>query len=571
MAKGMVWKERLIQAYRVGLLAAIVFLLRAEHEWVVAQRGVVPAPMEVVGEFFPEADALGSVDVGTGGQVVLDGEGKKLGMVVQTSPAGNAAVGYAGPTNVLVAFDVEGRSFGGKILGSADTEEHVAMVEGDEEFWAGFKDRDWDELAGGEGENMDGVSGATLTSLGIREAIWLRTRGGRPNLKFPMGITVEEVGELFPGAASLELAGSRPPLWEVLDGNGLLLGYVARTAHLGGDIKGYAGPTDVLLGMDAARERLVGIRVRKSYDTADYVKDIERDYLFFKKFEGVPMAKLMPEGGADHGIEGVSGATMTSRVMVEGLQVTLGALSAGGEAELRMARSWRVQDLVMFGVIGLALVMAFTKLRRLGWVHRLYQVFLVVYVGFIGGDMLAQALLVGWAKSGVGWATAPGLVALVVMAFVVPIATGRQVYCHHVCPHGAAQQLIGRWGPKRWHWKVPKGWDRWLGRLPTLLLLWVMLVAMLALGFDLAGIEPFDAYVWKVAGGATVTVFVVSLVVSLFVPMAYCRYGCPTGHLLEFVRYHRRLERFGLREWAGGVMFLVALGLYLARDVLAFL
>jgi NosR/NirI family nitrous oxide reductase transcriptional regulator len=366
----------------------------------------------------------------------------------------------------------------------------------------------------------------------------------------------------------LELAGSRLPMWEVLDSEGALLGYVERTAHLGGDIKGYAGPTDVLLGMDVARERLVGMRVRKSYDTPDYVKDIERDYLFFRKFEGMPVAALMPEVGEDHGIEGVSGATMTSRAMVEGVQVTLGRLGEDtGSEKTWMGHSLRAQDWVMFGVIGLALVMAFTRLRRRGWVHRIYQLFLVVYVGFIGGDMLAQALLVGWAQSGMGWGNAAGLAALVVMAFLVPMATGRQVYCHHVCPHGAAQQLIHLWGPKRWRRAVPKGWDRWLGRLPTLLLLWVLLVAMLALGFDLAGIEPFDAYVWKVAGGATVTVFVVSLVVSAFVPMAYCRYGCPTGHLLEFVRYHRRLERFGVREWAGGVLFLVALGFYLARGL----
>jgi NosR/NirI family nitrous oxide reductase transcriptional regulator len=486
-------------------------------------------------------------------------------MVVQTSPGGDEAVGYAGPTNVMVAFDVEGRSMGGKILASADTEEHVAMVEADEEFWAGLVGLRWDELAGVEGEDMDGVSGATLTSLGIREAIWLRPRGTRPNLKFPEGITVEEAGELFPGAESLEWAGSRPPMWEVLDREGALLGYVARTAHLGGDIKGYAGPTDVLLGLDVARERLVGIRVRKSFDTPDYVKDIERDYLFLRKFEGMPVAKLMPEVGENHGIEGVSGATMTSLTMVEGLQATLGGMGEEGDTGSWMGHSFRVHDLVMFGVIGLALVMTFTRVRRRAWVHRAYQVFLVIYVGFMGGDMLAQALLVGWAQSGMGWGNAAGLAALVVMAFVVPVVTGRQVYCHHVCPHGAAQQLIHLWGPKRWQRAVPKGWDRWLGRLPTVLLVWVLFVAMLGIGFDLAWIEPFDAYVWWVAGAATVTIFIVSLVTAFFVPMGYCRYGCPTGHLLEFARYHRRLERFGLREWAGGILLAVTVLMYWAR------
>jgi polyferredoxin len=49
---------------------------------------------------------------------------------------------------------------------------------------------------------------------------------------------------------------------------------------------------------------------------------------------------------------------------------------------------------------------------------------------------------------------------------------------------------------------------------------------------DLADIEPFDAWVWRAAGLATLIVAVVGLVGSLFIPQAYCRYGCPTGALL---------------------------------------
>ena len=72
---------------------------------------------------------------------------------------------------------------------------------------------------------------------------------------------------------------------------------------------------------------------------------------------------------------------------------------------------------------------------------------------------------------------------------------------------------------------------------------------MLSLPVSLVDIEPFDAWVFRVAGWATITVAIVGLVASLFVPMAYCRYGCPTGALLKFLQVslaQRALDDAGL-------------------------
>jgi hypothetical protein len=63
-------------------------------------------------------------------------------------------------------------------------------------------------------------------------------------------------------------------------------------------------------------------------------------------------------------------------------------------------------------------------------------------------------------------------------------------------------------------------------------------------------LEPFDAWLIRVAGWGTITVAVVGLIASLFVPMAYCRYGCPTGALLKFVRYAGHGDTFGRRDTA---------------------
>jgi NosR/NirI family transcriptional regulator, nitrous oxide reductase regulator len=218
------------------------------------------------------------------------------------------------------------------------------------------------------------------------------------------------------------------------------------------------------------------------------------------------------------------------------------------EIVTRSPLSWGWRDTGMVVVLAMAAVMAFGKPE---WRHRWkrpYQIALIVYVGFIAGDLVAQKLVVGWTRVGVPWTTAPGLVLLVVAALLVPWATRQPFYCHHVCPHGAAQELLGRWRPARWQWTPSAGAIRGLELLPVGLLLLALIVAMLAVPLDLAGIEPFAAYIVRSAGWATLTIAVVGLVASLFVPQAYCRFGCPTGSLLNFVRARGQTDRFSRRD-----------------------
>ncbi len=68
-------------------------------------------------------------------------------------------------------------------------------------------------------------------------------------------------------------------------------------------------------------------------------------------------------------------------------------------------------------------------------------------------------------------------------------------------------------------------------------------------GINLADWEPFDAFHFRIAGLATLAIAIVGLTFSFFVPMAYCKFGCPTGAVLEFVRRTGRSGRWGKRDW----------------------
>jgi polyferredoxin len=260
-------------------------------------------------------------------------------------------------------------------------------------------------------------------------------------------------------------------------------------------------------------------------------------------------------------VEGVSGATMTSLAVAEGLvraadehrEAT--ALAAGSS---RASLSLKRHDFGAAVTILAGLVIGLTRLRSKKTARLALRLVLIAYLGLTTGTLLSQAMVVGWAQNGIPWRSAPGLVLLSAAAFLVPLVSRRNIYCSHLCPHGAAQQLLRRRLP--WRLRLGRRTARLLTLLPALLLAWCVAVPLLALPFSLIDIEPFDAWVFRVAGWATIAIAIVGLSASLFVPMAYCRYGCPTGALLNFVRRRPRSERWTPRDWLAVGLAVLAAG-----------
>lgn len=389
-----------------------------------------------------------------------------------------------------------------------------------------------------------------LRDLAVRQ----KTHGDSP-------ITVDEITKFLPAAYSLRPDSSERDGLFVVDRQGRELGYVVRTQPQCQDIIGYCGVTDALVVLDH-EWKILGIAVHASDDTKEHVHDVVTDRRFLKKWNGMTWDTAAGLDLRKAGIQGVSGATMTSMAIARGVKARLQLSSGELIARPPLHLGWR--DWGMLAVIGAAAVMAF---GRPEWRHRWrrpYQIGLIVYVGFISGDMVSQQILAGWSRAGVPWSTAAGLALLTVAALLVPWATRKPIYCHHLCPHGAAQELIGKLRPARWQVVLPAGVVRGLEFLPGALLLFVLVLAMMAIPFDLAGIEPFDAYLVRTAGVATLGVAAVGLVASFFVPQAYCRFGCPTGALLNFVRARGPTDRFSRRDWAA--LGLVAVAVCLSMN-----
>jgi NosR/NirI family transcriptional regulator, nitrous oxide reductase regulator len=541
-----------LRLYRLTILAAAVLLIRNESG---SNRGERLLSVEQVKDFFPNAASL---DATREPAVVKDADGGTLGFAATTAPASNDVIGYSGPTHSLLALDAGGAITGLRILKSGDTPDHLAEVIRDRSFFAQFRGL----KMGDQLKKVHAVSGATLTSLAIAEGVLKRLGQESESLRFPEPITLEEVRSLEPGAVSLRPAKGFRGGFEVLDTNGVRLAVATRTSPVADAIVGYKGPTDVLMLLTPDAKSLRSIRVRKSFETKRYLGYVTGDDYFMHLFDGKSVTQLSQLDFEKEKIEGVSGATQTSWALAEGLKQRANRLLVDLQEQIpayAMIR-WRWQDAGHLMVIFSALVMAFTRLRGHATARNLHHVFLVIYGGFWVGEMLSQGLFVGWARHGVPWKNAPGLVLLGVVALLAPVFTRRQLYCHQICPHGALQQLVMK--RVKWQWSPPPGVAKALERLPFVLLLVVLFVGITQLPLDLNGIEPFDAYLFTVAGAAALAVAVIGLVFSLFTPMAYCKYGCPTGALFKLLRSSGDADRFGIRDW--GALVALALGVGLA-------
>lgn len=399
-----------------------------------------------------------------------------------------------------------------------------------------------------------------LYRLGVLLAVaWLvRAQHVRLRVEGDAPVRPAEVAGWFTNAAELKLDLGQRGGFHVLDKDGAELGYLIRTLPEANRIIGYCGITDTLVALDS-EGRVLGFKIRKSEDTKTHVGDVMDDRHFKKTWNGMTWEAVAGMDLKKAGVEGVSGATKTSLAVAEGIVHRFRV--AQGEMRPQPVH-WGVRDIGLAVVVALGGWLSFTKRSgRERW-RRWFQWVVIGYVGLLNGDLLAQSLFAGWAKSGIAWHMAPGLVLLAAAALAVPWAAKRPLYCQQLCPHGAAQEVLTRLAPARWRVSVPAAFDRALRWLPGGLLLFVLFVVMLPLDFDLAGLEAFDAYLIHSAGLATIIVAVAGLITALFVPKAYCKYGCPTGALLEFVRARGPADTFERRDLVAGLMLGVALLLH---------
>jgi NosR/NirI family transcriptional regulator, nitrous oxide reductase regulator len=541
------WKTGTATLLRCAVVLSIAVAVRLHHERHTGSVAEISAPINIadVKLMRPAAEKIGPSSGGL--QPIYNGRDELLGYATTTLPVAAKVVGYRGPSNVLLILDEQSSVMAAKLISSDDTPEHVTAIDRDTDFFKQFEG--WTQ---GQPETfgpVDATTGATLTSLAIAEGLAVRLGSEKPSLRFPDELQTADLQLVFDNPEKLQLRAIDIVEADVLSEVGTVIGKLVRTGPLVDSIAGYQGPSELVASL-STDGTVLKIALRRTYDNQPYTDYLNDEPYFWKVFHQKTIGELQQLDLQEERIEGVSGATMTSLAVAETIVAAARSYAArktqAGDQIRRSYVRWTSHDVGTTLVLCGGVLIGLTRLRGRRWVRILWNIILIAYFGLVTGNLISLAVVAGWAAQGIGWRLAPGLALVILLSLLLPPITRRNLYCSHLCPHGAAQQLLrNRW---KTNWKISHAMSRRLKWLPGIILVVATVATLLGRTWNLAAWEPFNAYVWYVAGASSLTLAVASLLVSAAVPMAYCRYMCATGRLLDFLRRSAASARFSLAD-----------------------
>lgn len=295
---------------------------------------------------------------------------------------------------------------------------------------------------------------------------------------------------------------------------------VINTTSLGKDIVGYAGPVPLEIHLkDGIITEIVALKNNETPEFFDEARQLLTHWNG-KKIEDGQNAK----------VDMVSGATFTSRAIVQNVQAGLQYASQNPVAPTVFDQI----DHSLKNIAGLIVVLmaAIIPLFFRNQTYRIVQLTLnVVVLGLWCGTFLNWSLFVGYMSNGINvWISLIPIVMLIT-AFIYPLFGKKNYYCTHVCPFGSIQDLAGKTNHRKW--KMGKKTAKRLGYFRQALFAVLMILMLVGVGFEWMDYEVFSAFIFQSAATVVIVMAIVFVLLAVFVPRPYCRFVCPTGTLLK--------------------------------------
>ena len=515
-------KRWAIACYRLGIILAALACLRA-----LPKAGPTLDRNRLLMEaksVFPNTVSIG--DPSEGFYPLLDAsEEAPIGWATSNFPQAGKIQGYSGPSEVLVIFGADRAVKAVRFLESADTAGHVKMVREDLSFWEQWTGKAESTL--GQLEKPRVVSGATITSEAIARGIAARFGAEGMDQWFPQPLKTEQLAKWFPGADKIG-ALPEPGVYRILKA-GSTMGTVLRSSRMGVSARGFNGTSDVIVALDASGDKILGIGLLGSRDNVPYIGDVAEELKYADGFAGKSVAEVMAEDPEQSESLFVSGASVTTYAVIESVNEMLRRHHA---EETSHGFPWK--NVLAFSWIGLGVVVGLAKWGNKAKVRLTFAV-ISVAAGVTLGWLVSQDQLIGWGGNGFSLGGALPLLVLTAVAMIVPAFTGKNIYCARICPHGAAQTLAGQVIKKRF--SLPKKAHAIMDRVPWLTLAAIWVLAFVASGIPFAYFEPFETWSSGFIAFVPAAIFTVGILAALFLPQAYCHYGCPTGAMFKFLTH----------------------------------
>ena len=343
-------------------------------------------------------------------------------------------------------------------------------------------------------------------------------------------IELSEIHDLFPDAQQLQLLDTS--YFAVKNAENETVGSVLLSSPYSDGIKGYAGPTPLLIALDK-EGKIMQVRILSNRETPGFLKSVTNAG-FFESWNGLSVDEALQKD-----VDAVSGATYSSRGIQNSLKARLAVVSRQSIDEATdNSALW--PNLCILLVVVMALVCFFipqkTKILRL-----ITLLLSILILGFWRDAMMSLYLFYGWLTNGLSLATEWVLVLIALLAVMLPLFTGKAFYCTYLCPMGALQEMVG---------KACKKKVKMSNKLVTILLIirklyLLVILVLLALGIitNLVFFEPFSVFSVRSLTVFSVVFAVIILAASLFINRAWCRFLCPTGLLFDLVRRIRLKQK----------------------------
>lgn len=342
-------------------------------------------------------------------------------------------------------------------------------------------------------------------------------------------IELSEVQDLFPDAQQLQLLDTS--YFAVKNAESQTIGSVMLSSPYSDGIKGYAGPTPLLIALDK-EGKILQVKILANRETPGFLKSVTNAG-FFESWNGLTVDEALQKD-----VDAVSGATYSSRGIQNSLKARLAVVSRQSVADTT-DNSALLPNICILLVVIMALICFFNPQKT----KTLRLVTLLLSIGILGFWRNASMSLLkfySWLTSGITWPLEWAMVAIFALAVLLPLFTGRAFYCTYLCPMGALQELAGKACKKKVN--IPKNAVTILLIIRKLFLLTLLILVAANAGIDLAFAEPFSVFSVQSITLFSIVFAVIVLVVSLFISRAWCRFLCPTGLLFDLVR------RVGIRK-----------------------